>query len=62
MKTKILIVDDHPVTRTGIRTILLDEGNIEIIGEAMDGRDAVKQVDAKTRAQTSLNDLLRSAD
>ena len=46
MKTKLLIVDDHPVTRTGIRTILEDEGNIEIIGEAMDGRDAINQVDA----------------
>ena len=47
MKTRVLIVDDHPVTRTGVRTILEDDENIEIIGEASDGRDAVTQVEAK---------------
>jgi len=46
-KTKVLIVDDHPVTLAGIRSILEDNDNIEIIGEAKDGHDAVNQVDAK---------------
>ena len=46
MKTRVLIVDDHPVTRAGVRSILEDNDNIEIIGEAVDGRDAVDQADA----------------
>jgi len=41
MKIKILIVDDHPFTRAGIRSILEDEKTLEIIGEACDGEEAV---------------------
>ena len=47
MKLKVLIADDHPVTRAGVRSILEDDSNIEIVGEAKDGREAVNQVDAK---------------
>ena len=42
MKIKILIVDDHPFTRAGIRSILEDEKTLEIIGEACDGEEAVR--------------------
>jgi len=41
MKIKILIVDDHPFTRAGIRTILEEEETFEIIGEASDGDEAI---------------------
>ena len=44
MVTKLLIVDDHPLTRAGIRTILEAKNTIEIIGEAKDGLDAIEQV------------------
>lgn len=47
MKIKVLIADDHPVTRAGVRSILEDDSNIEIVGEAKDGREAVNLVDAK---------------
>ncbi len=47
IKTKVLIVDDHPVTRAGVHTILGDNDSMEIIGEAVDGRDAVDQVEVK---------------
>ena len=33
IKTTVLIVDDHPVTRAGIRSILEDNETIEIIGQ-----------------------------
>ena len=42
MKIKILIVDDHPFTRAGIRTILEDEKGIQIIGEAANGEEAIR--------------------
>ena len=39
-KIRVLLADDHPLVRTGVRTILADEANIEIVGEAVDGRQA----------------------
>ncbi len=38
---RILIADDHDVTRQGIRTLLQTEPNVEVCGEAQDGLDAV---------------------
>ena len=46
-KTKVLIVDDHPLTRAGVRAILEVDSSIDIIGEAEDGIDAVKQAREK---------------
>ena len=40
-KKRILIVDDHEVTRHGIRALLKDEADIEICGEAKDGLEAI---------------------
>ncbi len=42
-KIKILIVDDHLLVRTGITSLLKDVVDIEIIGEAENGRDAIKK-------------------
>ncbi|HTV13035.1 MAG TPA: response regulator transcription factor [Acidimicrobiales bacterium] len=38
---KVLIADDHPVVREGLRGMLAGEGDIEVVGEAADGRQAV---------------------
>ncbi len=43
-KIKLLIVDDHAVVRSGIRNLLEDEPNIEIVGEAADGAAAIEQI------------------
>jgi two-component system response regulator NreC len=43
MTGRILIVDDHEVVRQGIRTILKARPQWEIVGEAMNGRDAVEK-------------------
>ncbi|MBI5879823.1 MAG: response regulator transcription factor [Chloroflexi bacterium] len=42
-KIKILIVDDHPMVRHGLRRILEREKDMEVIGEAADGLIAVTE-------------------
>jgi len=41
---KVLIVDDHPVVRIGLRTMLDSEDNISVIGMAESGAEAMKEV------------------
>src|SRR3954451_4070601 len=38
---KVLLADDHTVVRQGLRALLVVEGDIEIVGEADTGRQAV---------------------
>lgn len=38
---RIMIVDDHPVVRTGLQTMLESEDGIEVIGTAGSGREAL---------------------
>jgi DNA-binding NarL/FixJ family response regulator len=46
-KIRVLIVDDHPVVLEGLHTMLSGDRNIEIVGEAGDGAEAVKMVEDK---------------
>ncbi len=41
---KIVIADDHTIVRQGLRKLLEEEDYIKIIGEAMNGREAVQKV------------------
>lgn len=41
---RILLVDDHPVVRQGIRTILMDRMKGAVVGEAGDANSALRQV------------------
>jgi DNA-binding NarL/FixJ family response regulator len=43
-KIKILIVDDHTVLRDGIRALLSLHDDIEIVGEAAEGKEAIEKV------------------
>lgn len=43
-KIRLLIVDDHAVVRKGIQNLLEDETNIDIVGEASDGIEAMEKV------------------
>jgi DNA-binding NarL/FixJ family response regulator len=45
-RRKVLIVDDLPQARDGLRTLLDTFPEIEIVGEASDGREAVRLVDS----------------
>ena len=40
-KIKVLVADNHPIFRQGIRGVLERESDIEVIGEASDGKQAV---------------------
>lgn len=41
-KLRVLLVDDHTVVRQGLRRILASDDQIEVVGEAGDGRTAVE--------------------
>jgi len=41
-KIRILLADDHAVVRQGFRMILASEADMEIVGEAGNGREAVE--------------------
>lgn len=49
---RILIADDHALLREGIRRVLSYEEDLEVVGEAEDGEDAIKQT------QSLLPDIL----
>jgi two-component system response regulator NreC len=42
-KTRILLADDHTIVRQGLKAILEGEPDIEVVGEAADGREAVRK-------------------
>ena len=42
-KIRVLVADDHAIVRMGLIALLATEQDIEIVGEAEDGRDAIKQ-------------------
>jgi DNA-binding NarL/FixJ family response regulator len=42
-RIKVLIVDDHTVIRDGIRAVLALQRDIAVVGEAVDGKDAVEK-------------------
>jgi len=56
MKIRLLIADDHAVVRRGLMTLLEDETDLDIVGEAVDGQDAVEKT-AALRPDVVLLDL-----
>lgn len=45
MKVKVLLVDDHLVVLKGLRFFLQTQSNIEIVGQAQNGKEALHQVE-----------------
>lgn len=45
IKKKIVLAEDHTILRAGLRALLSSQQNLEVIGEAADGREAVRIVD-----------------
>lgn len=44
-KRTVFLADDHVILREGLKHILLENKNIEIVGEAGDGREALELID-----------------
>ena len=53
---RLIVVDDHPVVRSGIVRLMEDEQGIEVVGHAGNGAQAVELASA-TRADVVLMDL-----
>lgn len=45
-KQSVFIVEDHTLLRAGLRALLAQDPDIEIVGEADNGRDAIRAVGA----------------
>lgn len=56
MSIRVLVVDNHPVVRSGLRGMIGDEPDIEVIGEASSGEEAVT-VASQTSPDVVLMDL-----
>ena len=41
-RIRLMVVDDHPMMRTGLRDALEDEADFEVVGQAADGVEAVR--------------------
>src|SRR5688572_31731093 len=40
-KARLLLVDDHPMMRQGLAQLIAHEGDLEVVGEANDAREAL---------------------
>lgn len=45
MSIRLLIVDDHPVVREGLRGMLASQSDLRVVGEASNGQDALELVE-----------------
>ena len=55
-KVRIVIAEDHTILREGLRSLLSSSANFEIVGEAADGREAIRHVE-KFKPDLILTDL-----
>ena len=53
---RVVLVDDHPLVRAGLASLVSDLDDVELVGQAVDGSDATSLV-AATRPDVVLMDL-----
>ena len=56
MSIRVLLVDDQELVRTGFRMVLTGEEDIEVVGEAANGREAIGAA-ARTRPDVIVMDI-----
>jgi len=56
MSIRILLVDDHEIVRIGLKAILSSQKDLEVVGEASDGHEALRLVE-KTRPDIVVMDV-----
>ena len=55
-RTRILIVDDHEVVRLGLRSLFEDQPEMEVVAEAGDADEALREID-RHRPQVAVVDI-----
>ena len=53
--TRILIADDHPIFRRGLRDVVKEDTSVQLLGEAGDGAEALRLID-ELRPQVAVLD------
>lgn len=43
--TRILVADDHPIFRRGLRDVVKEDASVQLVGEAGDGAEALRLID-----------------
>lgn len=56
METSVLLVDDHKIVRNGLKSLIENNQTLKVIGEAADGREAIKLCE-KLRPNVVLMDI-----
>jgi DNA-binding NarL/FixJ family response regulator len=55
-RTRVLLVDDHPVVRQGIRAVMSQEPDLEVVGEAESAAEALRVIE-ESRPDLAVVDL-----
>ena len=56
-RTRVLVVDDHPLVRDSMRRVLENSGEFEVVGQASDGEEAVSMAE-ELRPDAVVMDLI----
>jgi DNA-binding NarL/FixJ family response regulator len=59
---RVVLIDDHDLLRRGMKTMLESQGDIEVVGEASDGSEAVKTVESHEPDVVLIDVIMPSKD